>query len=126
MATTSPAAAPFQSPPARRTNTNVSGRGRSRFVTITVLAAVVFAGASGLLAWKKHRDAANAQEGAEIQRVQKGRLLVTVSADGNVESASNRELKCQVAGGGRIIWIIPDGTQVAKGAEVVQLDRSTF
>jgi HlyD family secretion protein len=65
-------------------------------------------------------------EGFETQVAQKGRLMVTIGSEGNLESATNAELKCQVQGGARIISIVPDGTHVKAGAELVQLDRSTF
>jgi multidrug resistance efflux pump len=58
--------------------------------------------------------------------VTKGRLLVTVTEDGNVESARNLDVKAQVAGGSTILWIIPDGTEVEQGAELVKLDQSNI
>lgn len=63
---------------------------------------------------------------ASTQRVARGRLLVTVTEDGNLESASNVEVRCQVAGGGTIIWIIPDGSMVEAGQELVRLDQSAI
>ena len=63
---------------------------------------------------------------ASTQRVSTGRLLVTVTEDGNLESASNVEVRCQVAGGGTIIWIIPDGSMVEAGQELVRLDQSAI
>jgi HlyD family secretion protein len=63
---------------------------------------------------------------ASTQRVSRGRLLVTVTEDGNLESASNVEVRCQVAGGGTIIWIIPDGSMVEAGQELVRLDQSVI
>ncbi|MEX2558517.1 MAG: efflux RND transporter periplasmic adaptor subunit, partial [Pirellulales bacterium] len=53
-------------------------------------------------------------------------LLVTVTEDGNLESASNVELKCEVAGGSTILSIVPDGTMVKKGDELVRLDSATI
>jgi multidrug efflux pump subunit AcrA (membrane-fusion protein) len=55
-----------------------------------------------------------------------GRLLVTVTEDGNVESARNLDVKCQVAGGTSIQWIIQDGKEVEQGDELVKLDQSTI
>jgi HlyD family secretion protein len=70
----------------------------------------------------------NAKEttGVLTHTVEQGRLLVQVTEDGNVESASNVDVKCQVAGGGMILWIIPDGTEVQQGDELVRLDESTI
>lgn len=59
-------------------------------------------------------------------KVAPGELLVTVTEDGNMESASNVEIKCQVAGGSSILWIVPDGTFVKKGDKLVELDASSL
>lgn len=59
-------------------------------------------------------------------KVDRGLLRVTVVEDGNVESASNEDIKCQVEGGSQILWIIPEGTQVKKGTELVKLDSSAI
>ncbi|NLF72325.1 MAG: HlyD family efflux transporter periplasmic adaptor subunit [Candidatus Anammoximicrobium sp.] len=56
--------------------------------------------------------------------VQRGEMLVTVTEDGNVESAKNVEIKCQVAGGSSILWIVKDGSQVKEGEKLVELDAS--
>ncbi len=51
-------------------------------------------------------------------------LQITVSAEGNVESASNVEVKCRVAGGSTILWIVEDGKIVEGGEEIVRLDTA--
>ncbi|MCA9264435.1 MAG: HlyD family efflux transporter periplasmic adaptor subunit [Planctomycetales bacterium] len=53
-------------------------------------------------------------------------LLITVTEDGNVESALNIDVKCQVAGGSSILWIVPDGTEVKKGDKIVELDAAAI
>ena len=58
--------------------------------------------------------------------VARGDLLVVVTEDGNVESASNVEIKCRVAGGATIFWIVEDGSQVRKGDKLVELDASAL
>lgn len=63
---------------------------------------------------------------AEIEEVKRGKLLITVTEKGSVESAANVDIKCQVLGGSTILWIIPDGTEVKKGDEIVRLDDSTI
>ncbi len=55
-------------------------------------------------------------------RVQRGELVVTVVEDGNLESASNIDIKCEVAGGTSILWIVDDGTEVKAGDKIVELD----
>ena len=56
----------------------------------------------------------------------RGELLITVTEDGNVESASNVDVKCEVAGGSSILWIVEDGEIVKKGDKLVELDSSTL
>jgi HlyD family secretion protein len=60
------------------------------------------------------------------RKVTRGNLLVTITASGNVESSKNVDVKCEVAGGSTILWLVPDGTQVNEGDELVKLDSSTF
>lgn len=56
--------------------------------------------------------------------VTRGELLITVTEDGNLESAQNVDIKCEVAGGSTILWIVEDGKEVAEGAELVRLDSA--
>lgn len=56
--------------------------------------------------------------------VTRGELLITVTEDGNLESAQNVDIKCEVAGGSTILWIIEDGKEVTEGAELVRLDSA--
>ena len=50
--------------------------------------------------------------------VQKGVIQVSVTEDGEVESAKPIVLKCMVAGGAQILEIVPDGTRIVeKGGE---------
>src|SRR5882672_795779 len=62
---------------------------------------------------------AEGDKGALTYLVGRGPLQVTVTADGNVESASNIEVKCRVAGGSTILWIVEDGKLVEEGEEIV-------
>jgi len=58
--------------------------------------------------------------------VRRGDLMVTVIEDGNLESAVNIDIKCEVAGGTAILWIVDDGTEVKEGEKLVELDSSTL
>ena len=58
--------------------------------------------------------------------VRRSNLVVSVVEDGNIESASNDEVRCQVAGGSTILWIVDDGSQVEEGDEIVRLDSATI
>lgn len=54
----------------------------------------------------------------------RGELLVTITEDGNLQSADNVDIKCEVAGGSTILWIVEDGKQVKEGEELFRLDSS--
>ena len=103
-------------------------RGMGKFAMLAIAAMVVFLLGStivffpGVVGYSGGSDVSD----ASTQRVSRGRLLVTVTEDGNLESASNVEVRCQVAGGGTIIWIIPDGSMVEAGQELVRLDQSVI
>jgi len=56
--------------------------------------------------------------------VRRGELVITVTEEGSLESAGNVDIKCEVAGGTTILWIIQDGKEVREGDELVRLDSS--
>jgi HlyD family secretion protein len=58
------------------------------------------------------------------EKVRRSDLVVSIAEDGNVESAHNVDVKCEVQGGGTILWLIPDGTFVKKDDELARLDSS--
>lgn len=68
------------------------------------------------------------EEGAKAltHTVQRGDLMVTVNEDGSLESGNNVDVKCEVAGGSQIIFIVPDGKYVQEGDVIVELDKSTL
>lgn len=49
-------------------------------------------------------------------------LTVTVTEQGTLESSDNTEIKCKVRGYSTVTWVIPGGTQVEPGDELVRLD----
>ena len=61
--------------------------------------------------------------------ITRGDLVVTVTVQGTLESSKNTEIKCNIRGGygGRggastVTWVIPPGTVVQTGDELVRLD----
>ncbi|MBM4001356.1 MAG: HlyD family efflux transporter periplasmic adaptor subunit, partial [Planctomycetes bacterium] len=96
----------------------------TRFLFAVVLGAVLIGG--GVYAanyyWPKASSAPDDQ--MKLYDVVQGDMLVTVTEDGNVESAENVEIKCQVAGGSSILWIIQDGSEVKEGDKIVELDKA--
>jgi multidrug resistance efflux pump len=51
-----------------------------------------------------------------------GDLVVTVTEQGTLESSNNTEIKCKVRGFSTVTWVIPAGTVVEEGDELVRLD----
>lgn len=93
-----------------------------------IFAVLALAGLGGLAAGAARftMGDAGAEAASRIQsyKVGRGDLVVTVVEDGNMESASNTDVKCEVAGGSTILSIVKDGTQVRAGDEIVKLDSS--
>jgi multidrug efflux pump subunit AcrA (membrane-fusion protein) len=56
--------------------------------------------------------------------VRRGELVISVTQSGEVQSGSNKDIKCLVEGGSTILWIVEDGSQVKQGDELVRLDAS--
>jgi multidrug efflux pump subunit AcrA (membrane-fusion protein) len=88
-----------------------------------VLLALAALGAAGLIMLRGRFDARSASA-LMTHVVKRGELLITITADGSLDSADNQDIKCEVAGGSTILWIIEDGKEVKAGAELVRLDSS--
>ena len=98
--------------------------GRRWGLWLLLLAAAAVAAVLAL--FQPGRSSAPPVDGASMYSVQRGEMILTVTETGNVESAANQDVKCRVAGGGTIIWIVPDGTDVKQGDRLVELDSSTL
>lgn len=102
------------------------GEGAGRmFVFLLGLAVIALGGGS---AYYKFFYLSSADDGRHLltNPVNRGNLVITVTEDGNVESARNLELKCEVPGPITILDIIQDGTHVEKDDQLVRLDSSTI
>lgn len=84
------------------------------------LLAVLVAGAAAVT----HAIAPDDTKQLLTHRIQRGDLLVSVTEQGTVESSSNREIKCKVAGGTTLTSVIESGTEVKAGDELARLDTS--
>jgi HlyD family secretion protein len=58
--------------------------------------------------------------------VRLGKLAVIVKEKGNLESAANKDVHCEVEGGTTIIMIKPEGTPVKEGDLVCELDSASL
>lgn len=112
----------------RHTARSARRNGR-RWLTWT-LTALATLGAGGTLyaAYAYFYGGDDGGEAASVMTaaVKKADLLITVTEDGNVESAENIELKCKVPGPITILEIVPDGSHVKKGELLVRLDSSSI
>ncbi|RMF44056.1 MAG: hypothetical protein D6753_03530 [Planctomycetota bacterium] len=59
-------------------------------------------------------------------RVQRGTLTVSVTEQGTLESSNNTEIKCKVRGFSMVTYVVPTGTVVQKGQELVRLDTKVL
>ncbi len=101
------------------------GRSTSAIVfTIFVVGALAALGGWQLLG--SMGDDSAEDQGVLTHVVGRGDMLITVTDDGTLESGSNVDVKCEVAGGATILWIIPDGTEVEAGEKLVELDPSAI
>ena len=100
-------------------------RGWAKVAIFVIMLAVI----SGLVYFGNILGASDQGRSMSDEPVKKpirGELLITVVEDGNMESASNKDVKCQVAGGSSILWIVPDGEYVNEGDRIVELDSSSL
>jgi HlyD family secretion protein len=98
-----------------------TGRIIAFLVVVGLLAAGVY-GSTQILSRMKEEK----KPSALVYTVTRGEMLITVTEDGNLESASNVDIKCQVAGGSSILSIIGDGQEVQKGDKLIELDTSVL
>ncbi|MCL2118174.1 MAG: HlyD family efflux transporter periplasmic adaptor subunit [Planctomycetaceae bacterium] len=66
--------------------------------------------------------------GVIFEEVKRGVFVHEVTDRGNVESAQNEDIRCQVESstGTLIVWIIPEGTLVEEGEVICRLDPSNL
>jgi len=104
-----------------------SGAARAlRTITWIVLLAAAAAGTGWAALKYSSLGATSSGPVAMTHRVVRGDLPISVTEDGSVESASNIDIRCLVAGGGTIKEIIPDGTFVTQGQRIVEIDSAVI
>lgn len=63
---------------------------------------------------------------ARFHKVQRRAVRQVIAEEGDLESARGVEIRSQVEGRNRILWIIPNGEVVKKGDVVVRLDQAAI
>lgn len=58
--------------------------------------------------------------------IQRGNLTVSVIEQGTLESSNNTEIKCKVRGFSTVTYVVPTGTVVEEGQELVRLDTKVI
>ncbi len=83
----------------------------------------------GVTVWFQSATSARDVGAALPHTMSRGTVVVSVTEQGTLESSRNTEIKCQIRGGyggrgGRstVTWVIPSGTVVQAGDELVRLD----
>ena len=106
----------LNSPPPKRQRRRVP-----RWTVLGVIVLVVVGFATASVKSTLLSSSAPAQS-VLTEKVRRADLVVSIAEDGNVESAHNKDVKCELQGGGTILWLIPDGAMAQKGDELVRLD----
>ncbi|MDP6539486.1 MAG: HlyD family efflux transporter periplasmic adaptor subunit [Planctomycetota bacterium] len=101
------------SPPAKR------GRPGLAAAVIVVLLAGAWLASSGLSGWFEEETGA-----IEGFRVERGNLSISVTERGNLTAKNSHSLKCEVEGRTTILYLIEEGTHVAVGDLIAELDVS--
>ena len=101
------------------------GAGRA-FVFVIGLGLLAVLSAGGYSFKYYYLDAEGDDRNLLTTPVKRGNLPIIVVEDGNVESARNLELKCEVPGPITILEIIADGTHVEADEQLARLDSSVI
>jgi HlyD family secretion protein len=97
-----------------------------RWLTLGTVVAVVLVLGVAAAVKSDFLTPATTEGKALTEVIHKSDLIVSIAEDGNVESAHNVDIKCEVKGGSAILWLIKDGTEVKKDDELVRLDSSAI
>ena len=95
-------------------------------ITVGMIVVAILAGAAWGAVQLMQNQGDDKASSTLTAKVKRDELLVTVIEDGNLESAVNIDIKCEVAGGTSILWIVDDGTEVTKGEKIVELDAAAL
>jgi HlyD family secretion protein len=113
----------------RLPNTHERRRGFSTRGLLVALAVALALPALGFALWPK-LSWSTADAGPMMHHVARGDFVHEITDRGNVESANNVEIRCDVksknAAGTTILEIVPEGTTVKSGDVLVKLDSSAL
>ncbi len=92
-------------------------------VAVVLGVIAVMAAATGAAFWPNGSDPNREYLTHTIKR---GSLTVSVTEQGTLESSNNTEIKCTVRGFSMVTYVVPTGTVVEEGQELVRLDTKVI
>ncbi|MEM6692138.1 MAG: hypothetical protein AAF664_22105 [Planctomycetota bacterium] len=93
-----------------------------RIVVIIGLLAIL----GGATAVGLSTDSVSSNDSLSTHRISRGKLTVSVTEQGTLESSNNTEIKCKVRGFSVVTYVVPAGTVVEEGQELVRLDTKVI
>lgn len=117
-----------------RPNQKVGGASwRRSQLWLGIISAVIILGVIAVVLVDQRRTPATGTPIRQTHSVRRGDLAITLVEQGIVESSSNTEIRCKIRGGygGRggqslVTWVIPPGTFVEAGDDLVHLDTKVI
>ncbi|MFW6159117.1 MAG: HlyD family secretion protein, partial [Planctomycetota bacterium] len=104
-----------------------SGSVRPVVVLSVAAAAVLVAGGTGLLymnGMSSGTGVAEAVAGRATFRARRGALSITLKLRGYFAAAESEEVRCEVGGRPKIVWLVDEGKRVQKGDKILELDKT--
>ena len=97
-----------------------------RMVTriVVVVGVLMIGGAAAAVALLPGSSAEN--QSLLTHTISRGKLTVSVTEQGTLESSNNTEIKCKVRGFNLVTYVVPTGTVVEEGQELVRLDTKVI
>ncbi len=112
---------PVQDPQSQPLSTSDDRRVVRSVIALGVLAIIIAAACAAF--WPRGGD----QTGTALTHtVRRGNLTVSVTEQGTLESSNNTEIKCDVRGFSTVTYVVPTGTIVNEGQELVRLDTKVI
>ena len=96
---------------------------------LVIAAILAVGGLASLIYWSYLGSADNGNTNLTLMPVTRGEFVAKVLDQGEIQSAENIELKCQVGsrnGNVSVIDVVPEGTYVKEGDWLVTLDATSF
>ena len=108
----------------------MSHRSGRALIAPLVALAITATAVGGMLWWAASGAAPDPTTDAVLFEVIQDDFEAAITEPGDMESAENQEIRCEVqsrgAAGSRILWVIDEGSNVKQGDLLVRLDDSAL